>query len=214
MPLLTLLLLTLAVSLDGFGVGIMYGIRQIKVPILSIVIISLCSGIVMFGSMYVGVWLLHMLSPDIAKKVGAFILVGVGIWAIVQSFMHKHNDTPSNNNKDKHKEYRFEIKSLGLVIHILRAPSKADMDRSGTISATEAIFLGIALSLDAFGAGIGAALIGLSPWLSSLFIALSSGVFIWLGLRIGFLFSYIHWIKKVSFLPGFILIMMGMMKLL
>lgn len=211
---LTLLLLTFAVSLDGFGVGVMYGIRQIKVPIISIIIISLCSGIVMIASMHVGVWLLHLMSPDFAKKVGAIILIGIGIWAIIQFLSHKNHDVAPQHPKNKQNEYRFEIKRLGLVIHILRTPSKADIDRSGSISAAEATFLGIALSLDAFGAGIGAALIGLSPWLSSLFIALSSGVFIWLGLQIGFLFASMNWIKKLSFLPGFILIMMGIFKLL
>lgn len=43
-PLFSLLLLAFALSLDGFGVGITYGLRKMKIPLLSVLIISLCSG--------------------------------------------------------------------------------------------------------------------------------------------------------------------------
>ena len=48
------------------------------------------------------------------------------------------------------------------MIQILRKPTVADFDKSGTISAGEAL-LGIALSVDSFGAGIGASLLGMHP---------------------------------------------------
>ena len=40
----SVLLLALAVSLDSFGAGLNYGLRNIKIPIGSILIIALCSG--------------------------------------------------------------------------------------------------------------------------------------------------------------------------
>ena len=48
--------------------------------------------------------------------------------------------------------FNFEIKSLGVVINILQKPTEVDFDNSGTINGVEALVLGIALSLDAFGA--------------------------------------------------------------
>ena len=39
----------------------------------------------------------------------------------------------------------------------------ADIDKSGVINGIEAVLLGFALSIDAFGAGIGAAILGFSP---------------------------------------------------
>lgn len=108
----------------------------------------------------------------------------------------------------------IELKRLGLVIQILRTPSIADVDRSGIISAYEAVLLGAALSLDAFGAGIGAALLGFTPWLTAAVIALASGTFLGLGLQIGFRYAELKWIRKLSVLPGFLLIFMGIMKLL
>lgn len=214
LPVISIVILALAVSLDGFGVGVMYGIRKIRIPFLSIVIISLCSGIIILGSMYLGVIMLQFLPQTAAKMIGALILMVIGVWAIIQMSLQKNNDSVDDKILSEKRIIHIEIKSMGLVIDILRTPTKADVDRSGNISASEATLLGIALSLDAFGAGIGAALIGFSPLITSLVIAISSGVFITLGLRTGYLFSSIDWVRKLSVLPGCILILMGIFKLL
>lgn len=62
----------------------------------------------------------------------------------------------------------------------------ADMDNSGSISSAEAFLLGTALSLDAFGAGIGAAMMGFPPVPTAFLIALMSALFLRLGMWIGF----------------------------
>jgi putative sporulation protein YtaF len=112
------------------------------------------------------------------------------------------------------KIIHIEIKRLGLVIQILKQPSRADLDRSGNISAAEAALLGVALSLDAFGAGIGAALIGFTPLWTATVIAIASGSFIATGMKIGYHCSSLNWLKRLSILPGCLLILMGILKLL
>jgi putative sporulation protein YtaF len=224
LPVLSLFVLALAVSLDGLGVGIMYGLRKIRIPFSSIAIICLCSGIIIFGSMQIGSALLNFLSPTAAKWLGAFILIGIGLWAIIQISMQKSEEQSLPVSKPSLSEnaqtiskktvVQIELRRLGLVIQILRTPSAADVDRSGSISASEATWLGIALSLDAFGAGIGAALIGFAPLLTAAVIALSSGLFIALGMRLGHVFAEVRWIHRMSVLPGCILILMGIIKLL
>lgn len=224
MPFLSLLVLAFAVSLDGFGVGVMYGLRKIRIPLLSVAIISCCSGAVIYTSMQIGVYISRFLSPLYAKIAGAVILIGIGIWALYQLSRQKEEESAPSERQEKPEEDRqpaerrqvlnIELKRLGLVIQILRTPSIADVDRSGNISASEATLLGLALSLDAFGAGIGAALIGFSPALTSAVIALASGTFLAAGLRIGFAYSELGWVRKLSFLPGCVLIIMGIMKLL
>lgn len=222
-PFVSLLILAFAVSLDGFGVGVMYGLRKIRIPLVSLAIISMMSGTIIYISMHIGLLIAQLLSPRVASSIGAVILIGIGIWALFQMLMQKDQD----NGKEpalpavvaaKAGEIRklvsIELKRLGLVIQILKTPSVADVDRSGNISASEAGLLGLALSLDAFGAGIGAALIGLTAWLTSLIIAFASGAFIAGGLRIGFKYADMSWIKRLSILPGCILILMGIMKLM
>ncbi|UJF31700.1 sporulation membrane protein YtaF [Paenibacillus hexagrammi] len=226
LPVLSLLILAFAVSLDGFGVGAMYGLRKIRIPLLSIGIISLWSGIIIFLSMQIGVLLSTFLSPITAKRIGAVILIGIGIWAFVQMLQNRSQDSQETDpesdvplQESGHAELalkeilNIELKRFGLVIQVLRTPSIADRDKSGNISASEATLLGLALSLDAFGAGIGAALIGFAPVLTAGVIALSSGIFIALGLRIGFRYAEMSWMKKLSILPACVLIVMGIMKM-
>mgnify|MGYP001362300128 CR=1 FL=1 len=110
---------------------------------------------------------------------------------------------------------RIELRRFGLVIDVLRAPQAADMDRSGTISAPEAVLLGFALSLDALGAGFGAAMVGFPALPASLLIAAASGVFLLAGMRFGRTFAVkFGGAKAVSVLPGLILITTGIARLL
>jgi putative Mn2+ efflux pump MntP len=245
-PFLSLLILAFAVSLDGFGVGVMYGLRKIRIPLHGLLIISLCSGIIIYLSIQAGQWMLRFMSPSGARSVGAFILLGIGIWAIYQIITRKDEPDefdersenpavtqtsqaaqPSTNasadatvttkavvSLAPRKMLRIEIKRLGLVIQILKTPSVADWDHSGNISMSEATLLGIALSLDAFGAGIGAALIGFAPLATAATIAAASGSFIGAGLTVGYRFANLSWIRRLSILPGCILILMGIIKLL
>lgn len=231
LPFLSLILLALAVSLDGFGVGASYGIRKIKIPLVSVIIIALMSGVVMYASMYIGVWLAACFSPNLATMLGAIILIAIGIWAIWQMLRHKEDDGQAEDNVPggsdlerlpisgenasiQRKLLSIEVKRLGLVIEILRTPSVADVDRSGVISPSEAALLGLALSLDAFGAGIGAALMGFSPIWTALVICISSGCFIYAGLRVGFKVSHLPWVRRFSFLPGCMLILIGLLKMM
>ena len=63
----SLILLAFAVSLDGFGVGVTYGLRRIRIPVLSVVIIALCSGIVVWVSMQIGTLLTRLYVTRVRK---------------------------------------------------------------------------------------------------------------------------------------------------
>lgn len=208
---LSMLALALAVSLDGFGVGITYGLRKIQIPLKSIVIIVLCSALVIFFTMNIGHWLTQFVHPEVAGWIGALILIAIGCWAIYNMFRNH----PTTQEEDViQKEFIFEIKKLGLVIHILRKPTEADVDRSGTISSAEAALLGMALSMDAFGAGIAAGFMGMSDWITPLVIGAMNLFFILIGYRIGFKYANSKWMKRLSIIPGLLLILFGIIKIL
>jgi putative Mn2+ efflux pump MntP len=228
---LPLLVLSLAVSLDGFGAGMMYGMRKIRIPWTSIAIVALCSGIVLFASMAVGSLFVGFLNARAAKMIGAIILIGIGVWAVFQMLAASSGDGRNagavesaggdeigskvhGSSTQEETIVLWEIRQLGLIIKILKTPSVADIDRSGAISASEAVLLGIALSLDSVGAGIGAALIGFNPFATAITIAVACGAFIALGAKVGYAFSGFRWISKFSILPGCLLIIMGLYKLL
>ncbi|HLS34808.1 MAG TPA: sporulation membrane protein YtaF [Bacillota bacterium] len=200
-----LLFLVIAVSLDGFGVGISYGMRNIHVPFIGISIITLCSGIVVFLSMTLGNYVINFIPSYYTSFFGGIILILIGLFVLLNTIIQK----AKTNKKLNHR-----LKSFQSLKTVIQTPEKADLDKSGVISIHEALLLGIALALDAFGAGIGAAFIGYSPLLTTLLIACMSGAFLFTGLQIGLLLSKNEYIQKLTFVPPLLLISLGLINIL
>ena len=208
---LQIVFLAFAVSIDGFGVGMTFGMRKMKIPLKSIVVISICSAMSLGVAMLIGDFISQMISSGAAEKTGGIILILLGAWMVYQFF--KPDKEPEEERYHEKIIFNFEIKSLGVVINILQKPMHADFDKSGTITGVEALVLGFALSLDAFGAGIGAAMIGISPLILAAAIAVMSLVFISSGLQCGKWLSNSRLVQQLTFLPGVLLIFIGIWKL-
>lgn len=205
--LFALLTLGIALSIDSFGTGLVYGLKKMKIPYLSIFIISLCTASALFASTLAGQLIQRMLTPEWASRIGGIILVLIGLF-IVLEFIWKEAD-----HHTEKMMLNWEISSLGVVVQILRKPMQADLDRSGTVTGFEAFVLGFALSIDALGAGIGAAMLGFSPFYLALSAACMSFIFLVIGLKVGSVFSQIRWVKQISILPGLLLIIIGIFKM-
>ncbi|WP_423799283.1 sporulation membrane protein YtaF [Neobacillus sp. SAB-20_R2A] len=208
--LFSLLILALALSLDSFSVGFTYGLRKMVMPFKSILIIACCSAISLMIAVSIGHGLEKVLSPSITARLGGFILIGLGAWVLYQFFRPEKEKEPIEHEKTI---VNFEIRSLGLAINILRKPMSADFDKSGTITGIEALMLGFALSLDAFGAGIGAAMLGFPPIYLALTVAVMSSLFVLLGIKFGSFFYRFDWVQKFTFIPGILLIIIGIWKI-
>ncbi|ARU59712.1 sporulation membrane protein YtaF [Tumebacillus avium] len=218
----SLLVLAFAVSLDGFGVGLTYGLRKIRFPLWSLLVVTLCSATMILVAMQLGDVLSMYLTPSFAKTFGAVILIGVGSFAIYNILTQKEKDPVAEEQtqeaslqpaEEEHKTVlHVELKKIGLVIQILRTPSSADVDRSGDISVKEGLILGFALSMDGFGAGVGASLIGFHSISTALTIAVMNLVFIYTGLRVGMRFADARLLRKMVYIPGVMLILIGISK--
>ncbi|WP_286143808.1 MULTISPECIES: sporulation membrane protein YtaF [unclassified Bacillus (in: firmicutes)] len=210
---LSLILLACALSLDSCSVGFTYGLRKVKIPLKSIITIASCSGIILMTSMGIGHAITDFFSPIIAKRIGGFVLVCIGLWVLFQFYRSNKgsNIEEKNELEDKGIDWEFEI--LGVVVKILKKPTTADIDRSGSINGLEAMLLGFALSLDAFGAGIGASLLGFSPLLTAIVTSTASALFLLFGMKLGNVLSKTLWLQKLTFLPGVFLILIGLMKM-
>ncbi|WP_373284232.1 sporulation membrane protein YtaF [Priestia taiwanensis] len=207
----SLLLLACALSLDSCSVGFTYGLRKVHIPLKSIIVISICSAAVLVLAMGVGYAAATFVSPEVATKIGGVVLIAIGVWVLIQFFKSDQSvDEPLVEQKTL---VNVEIKWLGIVIHILRKPTVADIDKSGTITGIEALLLGISLSLDSFGAGIGASLLGYSPLLMALFITVMGSSFLLIGMRMGKALSSMRWLQRLTFLPGILLIIIGIWKM-
>jgi putative sporulation protein YtaF len=209
-PLFSLLILAFALSLDSFSVGLTYGLRKMIMPLKSIMIIAICSGLTLLIAISIGHGLEKVLSPKITTSLGGFILIVLGAWVLYQFF---RPDKEKEILKQEKTIVNFEIRSLGLAINILKKPMSADFDQSGTITGIEALMLGFALSLDSFGAGIGAAMLGFSPIYLAGLVTVMSFLFLLLGIKSGTVLHRFHWVQRFTFLPGILLIIIGIWKI-
>ncbi|WP_455661574.1 sporulation membrane protein YtaF [Pradoshia sp.] len=206
----SILLLAVAVSLDSCGVGMTYGIRKVSIPLKSIMIIAACSALSFAIGMFTGSVSEHFMAESWAGVLGGLILISLGVWTASSNF--KQNDDVYMK-VDERTLFQLEIKSIGLVIHILKKPLSADFDRSGTITGLEACFLGFALSLDGFGAGIGAGILNYPLTGVVLLSFIMSAAFMKAGLSAGKYLNDSIAAKVLSFVPGIVLIALGISKL-
>ena len=207
---MALSLLAFAVSIDSFSVGFTYGLKQMRIPLASIIVIACMSAATMLLSMYIGGLLSRVLSAGMAEKIGGSLLIMLGIWVLYQNIRPQGKEVPEE--AEEKVIATIEMKYFGIAINILKKPMEADFDRSGTIVGIEAVVLGIALSLDAFAAGLGAAMMGFSPVLLAGSIGAMSALFIKMGMGLGTHLSYQRWISQLSYLPGILLILLGVLK--
>lgn len=75
---LAVVLFAIAISVDGFLVGIAQGMRGIKVPVSTVTVINAVSAVVVFLSLSSGKYVANRLSPVAAKLIGSGILMALG----------------------------------------------------------------------------------------------------------------------------------------
>ncbi|PKM83484.1 MAG: sporulation membrane protein YtaF [Firmicutes bacterium HGW-Firmicutes-13] len=218
MSILSLILLGLAVSLDGFGVGLAYGVRNLRIPVLSLFIISISSALAILFSMFTGMLAANYLSSEAASMVGGTILVLVGVWIIYQTFINYKQSAAAELGKREIRSASTcrgtkSVSVLSLFTELLKEPQKADFDCSGEISGKEAVVLGVALAMDAFGAGFGAAMMGFNPFITSAAVGISKLILVSSGIHLGrnYLANVLG--EKASCVSGFVLIILGLMSL-
>ncbi|WP_164667958.1 sporulation membrane protein YtaF [Virgibacillus doumboii] len=200
-----LILLIIGVSIDGFGVGITYGLQRIRVPFPALSIIMLCSGLIVYLSMTIGNVLRAFITPDWAEMFGGVILLFIGLFCLY-NVLRSGKETPFKETTDDETWDNFKT--------VIKEPHQADLDHSGSISAKEALMLGFALAIDAFGAGLGAAMLGYSPLVTALSIALMSGLFVICGIQLGIFLATKKWMQRLSLLPPFLLIILGVVNMM
>ena len=205
---LSIILLAIAISLDGFNVGMTYGLQGIIMNYTSILIISITSMIAIFLTGNLGVLISNYIDLHTAEIIGSLILMIMGSWLIYVSYRNKR----ASPTKEKGLNINLKIKSIKIVIKILKEPKKADIDKSGSICKKEAMFLGVALALDAMGAGLGAALNGFAiKWLV-FYIGIISYSFINGGYILGGKLEH-KLPAYFNYLPGTIMIILAIVKL-
>ena len=95
----------------------------------------------------------------------------------------KNKKVISENTK-KDKTWLWNIKSLGITVKITRAPEVLDKN-SNKMSVKESIYMGVALSIDSFGAGISSAVSGMNNLFVPIMVGVCQFVFLSFGIICG-----------------------------
>lgn len=214
------IILAISSSIDSFGIGITYGIKNTKISHMAKVVLFFISFSLSLLSVWFGDILKNIFSDFAIKLIGNLILIAMGIFVCFQAIRKdKKNVTqkvsPSEPiYENNEKIYSFFIDFLGITIKIIKNPTSSDLDSSNSIDGKEAFFLGFALSLDCFCIGAFGSIIGVSSFLFPLLISVFQLVFLSFGNVLG---KKLHRLSHLpyniwSVISGVLLVVIGVVR--
>jgi len=205
------ILLGIAVSIDGFVAGAAYGLKNIRMPLKSLgivfVVTAVCSSLAMLGAYVLG----RFIDTHIAIVTGAFLLVLLGGWSLFQQYLTKDVEPFAVEGEVTATKLTFSIGRL--VISIMAKPETADVDQSKVISPMEAAFLGLAVGADAAVGTFAAALMGILPIYTPVIIGIIHVICVAGGCYSSARFIPQKLKKRFPYLPGTLLIVLGLIRL-
>lgn len=195
-----------ALSIDALILGFTYGIRKIKIPFISKGLIFMISFVCCFISSAVGKNIITIFPDNAGKILSIIMLFGLGVYMTASNFIEKE----INNNR---KKYHIASKVFGITITIIKDPVSGDQNNSLKIECLEAVYIGIALSLDSVGIGFGSGFFEKSIYLFPTLVGGFQTLMVCIGAIIGKSFSAFNLNKKfLSLVPGIILIILSVIK--
>lgn len=208
MNLFYVLLLGFAVSIDGFIAGIAYGLKNISIPITSLLIVCITTIFCTIAAMVSASVLGTLINTTLATLLGASVLILIGLFSLFQEYLTKDYVTSEGEDSPK---LTFSIGRL--VINIMANPESADVDQSQMINPSEALFLGLALGVDNMVATFAAALMEPLPSYTPLIMGLIQIMVISAGIYTSKRFISDRLKRSFPYLPGVILIILGFVRL-
>jgi len=202
------LLLVSSVCIDAFVASIAYGTNKIKIPIISAIIISFIGSFVLGISLFFGGFIKDCLPGNLPIILSFSILMFLGFYRLFEGLFKNYIQAKSTLDKP----LTFKLFDIHFVLQVYADETKADFDKSKTLTSKESFYLAFALSFDSLAVGFGSSLVG-SGYLQTVFLCLILGIIaVLVGVFIG---------KKLieksnvnlSWLSGIILMILALNKL-
>lgn len=186
------LLLAFSLSVDALGIGLSYGLRHIRFPFVSLLLLALETFLAMEVFLMVGRLLAAVIPAGPAKLISTGFLLLFGVWLCLQGMGQRNGKEDSP----------------------LHTPSLCDKDASFSIEPKEALLLGLLLSMDSFAIGISSAASGMDVSLLPLFAAVMQTAFLAVGAKGGRRLTLSSQPKEAfwTFLSGGILILIALLQ--
>ncbi|MFJ7732037.1 manganese efflux pump [Lysinibacillus sp. NPDC097231] len=182
---ISIILIGIAANLDNLGIGLAYGVKRVRIPILSNAAIALMSMIVTYVAVTAGGTIVEFISPKAANLVGSLLLITIGLWTLVSN--------------------RFSQQGIA------EKPELFDEDKNHIISIREAITLGFILSANCLAGGIAIGAKGISAIWTVISIGVFSFITVGVGSHFGNLLSNTFIGKYSAAISGWLLIIIGVL---
>lgn len=179
--LLETLILVTALSVDSFTSGFAYGVSKIKMPFLSVLIVTFISSIMLVLSLFLGNIIQGIIPPGWTVKISFTILFLLGLI----KFCNRSKPTDAE---------------------------KANENGDDLLAPGEAFSLGLAMSIDSIGAGIGAGVTNISIPAALASSVLIGAAALLAGSRLGCIISN-RFRFNLNWVCGIMLMLLAVMKL-
>ena len=144
-------LLALAVNADLFAGALALGAGGIRIGRAARVTSALVTSLALFFAVLFGAGLRELLSEKALRILGALMLLSCGLGKLFDSAVRAH----IRKRGFAQKNLNFSLCGLRLMLSICADPASADLDRSKTLSAREAVAFTLTFAPDAVISGIG-----------------------------------------------------------
>ncbi len=193
------LLFSIAISFDSLVSFFGYGIEKIKVGFLQIIFIMFINTVFLAVGLFCGHYLSLLINYSIIKYISFSLLLMVGLFKLpsdlLKLWLSKHKGI---NNKT--------------FLKICIDPINADINKDKILSFKESLFIGIALSIDSLGVGLGLGVNKTNQYLILIFSFIIGLVFSYIGYLIGKKVSS-KTTLNLSWLSGVLLILLAILKI-
>jgi putative Mn2+ efflux pump MntP len=183
--LLSAVLVALASNVDNLAVGVAFGMRGQRIGLASNSLIAAITMVGTAGAMTSGHAFATVLPPTLASALGGTIVLAIGVVTVgasVRTLRRPMSDAP--------------VRGTGML-------------RAGTVlSSRAALPIGIALSLNNIGLGVGAGIAGVSPLATTVLAGLFSLTFVDAGSRFGRSIAQ-RVVRRSPLLAGIVLVGLG-----
>lgn len=163
MGIFMIVLITLAATADSFIIAFNYGIKKVIISTSSNLFISIFCLLGTLISMLIGKFLGGLVTVHTANILGSVVLLGFSIYMLKNALFASEEDS---------HQYTQD-------------PTAVDKDNSKVIEFRESFLIGLLLSINNMGMGIGAGITGMPILITSLVCAGASFLFIKIGCVFG-----------------------------
>lgn len=199
---LAILLLALATNLDNFAVGVGYAARGRRIGWRANLVIALLNAGGTAVSMATGDWLARKVPEGSSDLAGAALFLGLGVWSVVDALR-----APPHEAGDPREAGSVHFYSQKDPVVVARpAPPR-------NVPLSEAVRLGVALTLTNLLSGVGAGLEGLSAaWtIAAMFLMSAAGILA--GVAAGRVVRSVVSVRRAGLCAGAMLVALGLWRM-